>query len=171
MAKEMRLVNANDIPLGKFVNPDTEWKMGWNEALDAAASQEPTVAAVKVEQYNELKEENEVLRRRLQHLLQSETVRMYDEIDPRTREYMRDIRQLDASSVPATNWIPVTERLPENDVWVLVCKQDIKTGWMFMVVDRCTLTAGGDRLWLNDYATWEIVVTHWMPLPEPPKEV
>lgn len=41
-------------------------------------------------------EENEILRRRLQHLLQSETVRMYDEIDPRTREYRRDIRQLDA---------------------------------------------------------------------------
>lgn len=96
MAKEMRLVNANNIPLGKFINPDTEWKMGWNEALDAAASQEPTVVAVKVEQYNRLVEENEALRRRLQHLLQSEAVRMYDEIDPHTREYRRDIRQLDA---------------------------------------------------------------------------
>ena len=111
------------------------------------------------ERFNELAEENEALRRRLQHLLQSETVRMYDEIDPRTREYRRDIRQLDASGVPAANWIPVAERLPEEDTPVLTFRangMEIEFQW--------------NGKWDYDEMT-PFHVTHWMPLPKPPKEV
>lgn len=86
-------------------------------------------------------------------------------------EDMETIIDLAPAVEAGPKWIPVAERLPENDVWVLVCKQDIKTGWMSMAVDRCILTVGGDRLWLNDYASWKTVLTHWMPLPDPPKEV
>lgn len=59
-------------------------------------------------------------------------------------------------------WIPVTERLPENDVDVLAL---LHTGDS-VVVERC-----GE--------TWKVrwngtnldrKPTHWMPLPEPPKE-
>ena len=52
-------------------------------------------------------------------------------------------------------WIPVTERLPERNTWVLAyCK------YKDHVVDYVDING----LW--SYGN----VTHWMPLPEPPKE-
>ena len=66
-------------------------------------------------------------------------------------------------------WIPVTERLPNGRYDVLVSR----TWWN----ERKTPTIG----WYNEVAKkWYIItedgyrvndkVTHWMPLPEPPKE-
>ena len=65
-----------------------------------------------------------------------------------------------------TRWIPVSERLPEkNDQWVL-----------------CLCVSGAIEVLKFDYTMWnwdaqypgrcymENYVTHWMPLPEPPKE-
>ena len=57
-------------------------------------------------------------------------------------------------------WIPVTERLPEDGQTVIAC-----------VTHRF-----GDKsiipmvFWHESYFHWQDV-THWMPLPEPPKEV
>ena len=66
----------------------------------------------------------------------------------------------------ATKWIPVTERLPEDMDWVL-----------------CASIDGVVHILRYDYITddWDVFgrqntcyrtgfVTHWMPLPEPPKE-
>ena len=66
---------------------------------------------------------------------------------------------------PRMRWIPVTERLPEkNDQWVL-----------------CLCVSGAIEVLKFDYTMWnwdaqypgrcymENYVTHWMPLPEPPK--
>lgn len=53
----------------------------------------------------------------------------------------------------APRWIPVTERLPEENDAVLVVWKDGDIGLAFMHKDD----------W--DYAT------HWMPLPLPPEEV
>ena len=94
------------------------------------------------------------------------------------------------TAVNIPKWIPVTERLPDdnkmvNVVWVnhspVIYYQQIKdkpqtaTGvyyrgewyWWSAVVQDC----------LAEYGKWEpdkmddaIEVTHWMPLPEPPKE-
>ena len=47
MANEKRLIDANKLPDGKFIEPRTEWHQGWNDALDAAMSQAPTVDAVE----------------------------------------------------------------------------------------------------------------------------
>ena len=44
----MRLVDADALYLGKFVEPRTEWHQGWNDSLDAAATQAPTIDAVPV---------------------------------------------------------------------------------------------------------------------------
>lgn len=62
-------------------------------------------------------------------------------------------------------WIPVTERLPEKDKEVLCLLGD---GEFWLAVwDHCD-----DGLW-TDGERWvsKCFVTHWMPLPEPPKEV
>lgn len=61
----------------------------------------------------------------------------------------------------AQRWTPVTERLPNRQQSVLV-----------------RLSAGGTQVgWImwdiwawNGYKYTDAVVTHWMPLPEPPKE-
>ena len=82
----------------------------------------------------------------------------------------RDIADLLVENgVTVQEWISVEDRLPDTDDWVLVCRETVETGYTTIVVDRCTFTVGGDRMWLAEYATWKQIVTHWMPLPKPPK--
>ena len=70
------------------------------------------------------------------------------------------------SGVTVQEWIPVTERLPEGMDWVL-----------------CACKDGEVHMLAYDYIMddWDIhgrpnscygkaFVTHWMPMPEPPKE-
>ena len=68
----------------------------------------------------------------------------------------------------ACEWISVSERLPEDVGDVLVRafwheKWGVRLGW-YSQQNNCwyICTAGGDFSWVN--------VTHWMELPEPPKE-
>jgi hypothetical protein len=69
-----------------------------------------------------------------------------------------------ATEVPIpTGWIPVTKRLPHQSETVLVWESfcgEILVGWIYNrgVWD----VAGGDT-------DNEIIITHWQPLPEPPK--
>lgn len=68
-----------------------------------------------------------------------------------------------ANGVTVQKWIPVTERLPEQgDVVLIYTKhEDIQ---VFQWDDNY----GG---WVGDrYNYSKRMVTHWMPLPEPPKE-
>lgn len=66
------------------------------------------------------------------------------------------IEQLEAQ-IP--RWIPVEERLPEDDQAALVICRD---GYI------TTMTFGYERWWWQ--GTEDDSVTHWMPLPEAPKE-
>lgn len=63
-----------------------------------------------------------------------------------------------ANGVVVREWIPVTERLPENSSDVIVCH---KNGW---VTKNAWLI--GNWWYVNEVNP----ITHWMPLPEPPKE-
>lgn len=63
---------------------------------------------------------------------------------------------LPAADVRPVEWIPVTERLPEKREWVLVRSKLVKMKTDFISNDGTWYTTPG--------------VTHWMPLPEPPKE-
>lgn len=49
--------------------------------------------------YSELTVESDPIIKRLRHLLESEYIRSFDEVDPRTQEYKRDIREADKGRV------------------------------------------------------------------------
>lgn len=71
-----------------------------------------------------------------------------------------------ANGVTVQEWISVEERLPEK-IPVLCLDQIGKTSVMRFEYDRLV-----GRCWFDEYEhlinfDW---VTHWMPLPEPPKE-
>lgn len=71
-----------------------------------------------------------------------------------------------ANSKP--QWIPVTERLPEEHKFVLIRQDE----------DRMMVAVRIDGEWWYRYFAYDIdwwdeteqgTITHWMPLPEPPK--
>ena len=69
-------------------------------------------------------------------------------------------------------WIPVTERLPSlNDDVLMYFKDDdnMAVGYLDDVDEDITMwSAYSDG---GYYTDCDYVPTHWMPLPEPPKEV
>ena len=83
--------------------------------------------------------------------------------------------------VTVQEWIPVTERLPERDKEVLL----IVHGWEDrLYYTGCLHRQEAERSWLtgieskaSDWKIWgfsylrDPSVTHWMPMPQPPKEV
>ena len=76
------------------------------------------------------------------------------------------------AALSARRWIPVTERLPEDGVFVLVCNDD---GHM-MIAKHETETYEWYYKYTNyDFDIWDNKeqgpVQYWMPLPEPPEEV
>ncbi len=83
-------------------------------------------------------------------------------------EFAETADHLIANGVTIPEWISVKDRLPENRDDVLVCR----TWW--------NETRNPQFGWYNDVAQeWQILesdgyypctkVTHWMPLPQPPK--
>ena len=78
-------------------------------------------------------------------------------------EYAENLPTADVE--PVKRWIPCSERLPEGVNRCLVCRYDYVTKTRFV-----------DILWLEHGSWWNrlhggnYAVTHWMPLPEPPKE-
>lgn len=83
------------------------------------------------------------------------------------------------NGVTVQEWIPVTERLPERDKEVLL----IVHGWEDrLYYTGCLHRQEAERSWLTGIESkasdWKIlgfsylrepIVTHWMPLPQPPK--
>ena len=60
------------------------------------------------------------------------------------------------------DWIPVTERLPEKDKWVLRYSAITEATWL------AYLNSAG--VWMDEQGEVHYV-THWQSLPEPPEEV
>ena len=80
----------------------------------------------------------------------------------------RFLRDFTGETVTDTNvgkWIPVSERLPKNFISVLVHIPDMKP--CPTVIEAYRFDDG----WVTKMAAFDInCATHWMPLPEPPKE-
>ena len=77
-------------------------------------------------------------------------------------------------------WIPVEERLPEKsgqyltyETWGYGCAIDTSY-WTNSYRDKNEVEMYGRALWYrydSEYGDYEVNrITHWMPLPEPPKE-
>lgn len=104
---------------------------------------------------------------------------------PRDGEIRLLLERLLANGVVVREWIPVTERLPEKDGSYLVFEQGFWFGHGWCNVT--SFTKDGRKIDEYDFQKrWENVwyrydseygycvtdsITHWMPLPEPPKEV
>ena len=75
-----------------------------------------------------------------------------------------------ANGVTVQQWIPVTERLPEEDGWYLVYTTPNRE---HKSINKARFCKGFE--WDNFTPRWcgagghWANVTHWMPLPEPPK--
>ena len=72
-------------------------------------------------------------------------------------------------------WIPVTEQLPEDHDWVLVWHTGYKTPKKAKFhISECFEFDGGGACYdydveIDGHNSLEGTVTHWMPLPGPPK--
>lgn len=72
------------------------------------------------------------------------------------------IEAAEAMWIKCNGWIPVIERLPEHDVWVLTFSGDVKDDFQFDIGCR------SDGKW--SCLGWNYPVTHWKPLPPSPHE-
>ena len=69
----------------------------------------------------------------------------------------------DAPSVtPKTEWIPVSERLPEDNVWVLVTVEQNGNRYQEIMRRHKYIDA-----WTDDIDNYTDEITAWMPIPEP----
>lgn len=68
-------------------------------------------------------------------------------------------QHLMAHGVTVQEWISVKDRLPEEEARVLV----------YLDSNRSYTKTDTDRLINSKWVRWDRDVTHWMPLPEPPK--
>ncbi len=88
-------------------------------------------------------------------------------------DQFRDATEKVSPAEPAPKWISVEERLPDKSMdWVLVAMQFAESGRGYAVPNIAELRNGKWRLMDNEYSLEQLglVVSHWMPLPEPPKE-
>lgn len=96
-------------------------------------------------------------------------LKRYTELDQLPGEWNlahHDVEDLIAEVERLTRWIPVTERLPEREAWVIVFDPNHPDAnlrvWMLQFMDD------GGVFW-DDEGRSAPTVTHWQPLPEPPK--
>lgn len=70
-----------------------------------------------------------------------------------------------SKGVTVQRWVPVTEKLPDNGEWVLTYYGN-SYGCIMAVMEWT------GEIWrdANRQAEMDGFITHWMPLPEPPKE-
>ena len=73
--------------------------------------------------------------------------------------------KLISNGVTVQEWVPVTEKLPEDSGYYLVVHRNKYNGSISIAFEMYIKCKIGEW-WENDYA---YDVTHWMSLPEPPK--
>lgn len=96
---------------------------------------------------------------------------LYDQAADAIEELSVVVRAQKAVLDKFPRWIPVTERLPEDGVFVLVCNDD---GHMMIAKYESEVLGWYYKYTNYDFDMWDNEeqgpVCYWMPLPEPPKE-
>ena len=74
-----------------------------------------------------------------------------------------------ANGVTVQEWIPVTDRLPEEGEYVLCVLKGFNYGGKIQVCKFVPADKFKDKPYFEHFRNGFPSVTHWMPLPEPPK--
>lgn len=69
-----------------------------------------------------------------------------------------------------SEWISVKDRLPDDDELVLVYTKDNVMSVCPLVIANAFANLKNLKVWEDNNGYYVSDVTHWMPLPEPPKE-
>ena len=97
----------------------------------------------------------------MENSIMDEAADAIEELSKRVDESIpKDDAEIIIAEVAKPHWIPVTERLPEiREVVLITDGVDVGTGWV------------NQGWWNTSFADIQRdAVTHWMPLPQPPKE-
>jgi hypothetical protein len=86
-----------------------------------------------------------------------------DDLVQATLNSLAALREENKALKVANRWIPVGERLPEDDVWVLATAEN--------TVFPAAHSARFEQHWYLELSRclWGSKITHWRPLPEPPE--
>lgn len=85
------------------------------------------------------------------------------------REFIADL--MIANGVTVQEWISVDDRLPEEGEYVLCVLKGFNYGGKIQVCKFVPADKFKDKPYFEHFRNGFPSVTHWMPLPEPPKEV
>ena len=83
------------------------------------------------------------------------------------REFIADL--MIANGVTVQEWISVTERLPEEGDYVLCVLKGFNYGGKIQVCKFCPADKFNEKPYFEHFRNGFPSVTHWMPLPQPPK--
>lgn len=89
------------------------------------------------------------------------------------RDAAATVTRLAAEAAVERDWISVEDRLPEDDGDVLAIVSGYPTP-NITLEDVMVVAAfcEGEGWYIGEYPDWDNpIITYWMPLPEPPKEV
>ena len=86
--------------------------------------------------------------------------------DSMCKKYLCEIKDIEAEEHAKHQWIPVTERLPEECGHYLI----YVIGKEFKQWSMVTMAYYHKQFYYDDMENLFGLVTHWMPLPEPPKD-
>lgn len=62
-------------------------------------------------------------------------------------------------------WIKCSERMPDPDSKVIAY-----TSWGQIIFDMHYMWSKYDSEWISEATMWRGIVTHWMPIPNPPED-
>ncbi len=68
-----------------------------------------------------------------------------------------------------SEWIKIDDKAPKQDQVCLVFANDIVSSWVD-IASYYKCPEYGFIIWEKDGDDYPPIVTHWMPLPEPPKD-